>query len=61
MTTDEIQRKNLEKLLKNKKGEKLSIKEWIVAMQSWGIPADKISEIAKEPVPGNLYYEISLM
>jgi alanyl-tRNA synthetase len=29
-------------------------------MQSWGIPADTVSEICKMPVPGNLYYEISL-
>jgi alanyl-tRNA synthetase len=28
-------------------------------MQSWGIPADRISELSKEPVPGNLYYEIA--
>jgi hypothetical protein len=28
-------------------------------MQSHGIPADKISEIVKTPVPMNLYYEIS--
>lgn len=28
-------------------------------MQSWGIPADRISEISKDPVPGNLYYEIA--
>ena len=28
-------------------------------MQSWGIPADRISEFSKQPVPGNLYYEIS--
>ena len=29
-------------------------------MQSHGIPADKISEIVKAPIPQNLYYEISL-
>lgn len=28
-------------------------------MQSWGIPADKIAEISKMPIPGNLYYEIA--
>ena len=28
-------------------------------MQSWGIPADAISEITKIPIPGNLYYEIA--
>lgn len=38
---------------------KLSIDDWILVMQSWGIPADAISEITKIPIPGNLYYEIS--
>jgi len=28
-------------------------------MQSWGIPADKVSDISKIPIPGNLYYEIA--
>jgi hypothetical protein len=28
-------------------------------MQSWGIPADSIAEISKQPIPGNLYYEIA--
>ena len=57
--TDEVQRKNLEKLLKQRKNGKLTIDDWVVAMQSWGIPADRISEISKDPVPGNLYYEIA--
>ena len=58
LTTDEKQKKDLETLLKKKKGV-LTIDDWIVAMQSWGIPADRISQISKLPVPGNLYYEIS--
>jgi len=33
--------------------------DWIMAMQSWGISADKISEVCKQPIPGNLYYEIA--
>jgi alanyl-tRNA synthetase len=57
--TDEVQRKNLEGVLKKKKGV-LIIDDWIVAMQSWGIPADRISEISGLPIPGNLYYEIAL-
>lgn len=57
--TDEVQKKNLEKLLKQRKNGKLSIDDWIIAMQSWGIPADSISELSKEPIPGNLYYEIA--
>ena len=58
LTTDEAQKKNLEKLLKQKKGV-LSIDDWIMCMQSWGIPADRISHFSNIPVPGNLYYEIS--
>ena len=58
MTTDDAQTLNLEKLLKKRKN-KLTIDDWIMAMQAWGIPADKISEVAKTPTPGNLYYEIA--
>ena len=58
LTTDDAQAQNLEKIIK-KKGGKLSIDDWIMAMQSWGISADKISEVSKEPIPGNLYYEIA--
>lgn len=57
--TDEVQRKNLEKLLKQRKNGQLTIDDWIVAMQSWGIPADSIAEISKQAIPGNLYYEIA--
>jgi len=58
LATDDTQKDQLNKLLKKKKGE-LSIDDWIIAMQSWGIPADTIAEISKKPIPGNLYYEIS--
>lgn len=58
--TDEVQRKNLEKLLKTRKNGQLTIDDWIIAIQSWGIPADLISQIAKQEVPGNLYYEIAM-
>ena len=34
--------------------------DWITAMQSWGIPADKIAELSGSPIPGDLYYEISV-
>ena len=57
--TDEVQSKNLEKLLKQRKDGKLTIDDWIIAMQSWGIPADRISSLSKQPVPGNLYYDIA--
>jgi len=46
-------------MLKTKKG-KLGIDDWITAMQAHGIPADKIAEVAKAPIPGGLYYEIAL-
>jgi hypothetical protein len=29
-------------------------------MQSHGIPADKISDVVKQPIPQNLYYEIAM-
>jgi len=58
-TTDKDQEEKLNKLVKKKKG-KLELDDWIIAMQSWGIPADKIAEICKMPQPGNLYYEISI-
>lgn len=58
LNTDDAQAKNLQALLKKKKN-KLSIDDWIIAMTSWGIPADKIAELAKTPIPGNLYYEIA--
>ena len=45
--------------MKQRKSGQLTIDDWIVAMQSWGIPADSIYEISKQPIPGNLYYEIA--
>ena len=58
INTDTIQRTKLEKLLN--KTKKLTIDDWIVAMTSWGIPADVIAQVSKDPVPGNLYYEIAI-
>lgn len=43
--------KKLDKLIKQRKGKKFSLDDWITSMQSYGIPADKISEVIKEPVP----------
>ena len=57
-TTDINQRDLLKKILDKKKG-KLELDDWILAMQSWGVPADKISQISGLPIPGNLYYEIA--
>lgn len=59
LTTDDAQALNLDKLLKKKKDGKLSIDDWIMVIQSWGISADKVSEVSKQPIPGNLYYEIA--
>jgi len=59
LNTDAEQGEKLKKLLKKNKS-KLTIADWITAMQSWGIPADKIAEVAKVPIPGNLYYEIAM-
>ena len=56
-STDKEQKEKLEKLIK-KKGT-LTIDDWILGMQSWGIPADRISELTGTPIPGNLYYIIS--
>jgi len=56
--TDTEQKKTLEKLLKKQKGT-LSMNDWILAMQSWGIPADTISKTSGIPVPNDLYKEIS--
>ena len=57
LTTDKDQKTKLDKLIKKKGG--MTIDDWIVAIQSYGIPADRISEVAKIPIPGNLYYEIA--
>eukprot|EP00744_Colponema_vietnamica_P000780 GILI01001356.1.p1 GENE.GILI01001356.1~~GILI01001356.1.p1 ORF type:complete len:965 (+),score=358.80 GILI01001356.1:48-2942(+) len=57
-STDEVQRQKLEKLVKKNKGT-LTMDDWIIAMTSWGIPADAIADISGQPVPGNLYYEIA--
>ena len=56
-TTDKDQKQKLDKLAKKKGG--LTLDDWIVAIQSYGIPADRISEFTGKPVPGNLYYEIA--
>ena len=57
-TTDKNQKELLTKLLAKRKN-KLTLDDWILAMQSWGIPADRISEISGTSIPGNLYYRIS--
>ena len=53
--------KNLKNLLqkKSKGSTNLTIDEWIIAITSWGIPADKIAQVSKQEIPSNLYYEIA--
>ena len=55
---DEEAIKKLQKTIRQRKGE-LSLEDWIVCMQSYGVPADKISEVTGQPIPGNLYLRIS--
>ena len=57
LTTDKEQKTKLDKLIKKKGG--MTIDDWIIAIQSYGIPADRISEVSNLPIPGNLYYEIA--
>jgi alanyl-tRNA synthetase len=57
-STESSQKKKLEQLLSKNKG-KLSLDNWIMVMQSWGIPADAIAEICKVSVPDNLYAVIA--
>jgi len=55
--TDDVQKKKLEALIKKKKT--LELEDWILIMTSWGLPADTISSISKQPIPNNLYYTIA--
>ena len=55
-TTDEAQSLKLKKLLAKK--PQLTLEDWYVAVTSWGIPSDTISQISGNPIPDNLYYYI---
>jgi len=48
--SDDDSVKKLDALLKKKKG-KFGLDDWIVCMQSHGIPVDKIAEMTKLPIP----------
>ena len=37
----------------------MTLDDWIIAVTSWGIPADRVAQFTKQPIPPNLYYEIS--
>jgi len=56
-TTDVSQKLKLDKLIK--KNKTLTLDDWILAVTSYGIPADFIAQISGQPVPGNLYYELA--
>ena len=58
LTTDKEQKEKVDKLLKKKKG-RLELDDWILAVQSYGMPAETVSSIAGLPVPGNLHYTIA--
>jgi alanyl-tRNA synthetase len=58
LNTEDQQSNKLGTLLKKNKGT-LTIDDWIIAMTSWGIPADAIANISKTEIPPNLYYEIA--
>jgi len=57
--TDEVQKAKLQKLLSKKKGQKLTMDDWILCVTSWGLPADSVAKETGEEVPGNLWYEIA--
>lgn len=42
-----------------KKTKTLTVEDWITAVTAYGIPADKIAEITKTPIPGNFYYVLA--
>lgn len=52
-TTDKKQTDDLNKLMKKNKGV-LTTKDWRTAIESWGIPADKISRITGFDIPNDL-------
>ena len=58
LTTDKEQKDKVDKLLKKKKG-KLELDDWILAVQSYGMPAETVASITQLPIPGNLHYTIA--
>ena len=52
--TSEVEsERKMQKFLKKKKGV-LDVDDWIMAMESYGIPAERIAEITEKPIPSNL-------
>ena len=58
LTTDKEQKEKVDKLLKKRKG-RLELDDWILAVQSYGMPAETVSAITGLQVPGNLHYTIA--
>ena len=58
LNTEEEQKKKLMSIIKKNKGS-LRLEDWIVAVTSFGIPADRVAEVSKSPIPPNLYYAIA--
>ena len=58
LTTDKEQKEKVDKLLKKRKG-KLELDDWILAVQSYGMPAETVAHITGLTIPGNLHYSIA--
>lgn len=56
---DVSSRKKLAQLLKKKKDAKLDIQDWIMAMQSYGLDPEDITEITGQVQPDNLYHRLA--
>lgn len=54
LSTDEAQKQKLVKLVQ-KRGGVLTLEDWIVAVTSWGLPADKIGEFSGLKVRAYLF------
>eukprot|EP00455_Lapot_gusevi_P012317 TRINITY_DN157_c0_g1_i2.p1 TRINITY_DN157_c0_g1~~TRINITY_DN157_c0_g1_i2.p1 ORF type:complete len:1016 (+),score=442.80 TRINITY_DN157_c0_g1_i2:57-3050(+) len=57
-STDDAVKQKIQRLAQ-KRGGNLTLEDWILAVTSWGVSADKISDILGQKVPDNLYYEIA--
>eukprot|EP00331_Platyophrya_macrostoma_P016320 CAMPEP_0176475624 /NCGR_PEP_ID=MMETSP0127-20121128/43706_1 /TAXON_ID=938130 /ORGANISM="Platyophrya macrostoma, Strain WH" /LENGTH=971 /DNA_ID=CAMNT_0017871233 /DNA_START=95 /DNA_END=3010 /DNA_ORIENTATION=+ len=55
--TDTDQKAKFERMLK--KSKTLTDDDWIVAVTSYGIPADSVAKISGQPIPNDLYYKIA--
>lgn len=58
LTTDTEAKEKLDKLIKKRKGA-LILDDWVLAVTSYGLDAEKIHELTGMTIPGSLYYEIA--